>query len=73
MEIPVLDIQIIADAIGEHRGEVSCVGPEAWESRCDCKWTSVCFYDGTAEDDARWAHDSHLADEIHRALTAEDE
>ncbi len=69
----VLDTQIIADVIGEHRGEVSCVGPDAWESRCDCKWSSGYFYEGTAADEARWEHDAHVATEIRKAVDAEDE
>ncbi|MBN7567158.1 hypothetical protein ACM0AZ_25340 [Mycobacteroides abscessus subsp. massiliense] len=61
----------IADTIGEHRPEVSCVGPDAWESTCCCRWTSGYFYDSTDGDEARWAHDHHLALEIAKVLRDE--
>lgn len=51
----------LIDAMRDHYGRVSCVGPDAWESRCDCGW-SVCLYDEVTGDNAQFAHDAHLAD-----------
>lgn len=60
--------KLIAEVIAEHRGTVSCVGPDAWESYCDCEWSSDYFYEGGAEDEAQWEHDAHVAAEVDKAL-----
>lgn len=60
--------KLIGEVIAEHRGTVSCVGPDAWESHCDCEWSSGYFYEGGAKDEARWEHDAHVAAEVDKAL-----
>lgn len=59
--------ELIAESIREHGGHVSCIGPEAWEASCDCKWSSY-HYDCVDDDEARWAHDGHLASEIAKGI-----
>lgn len=67
-DVPLVSLAEIAEILGEHRGELSCVGPAAWEARCECTWSSGYFHDSANGDEARWTHDDHVAQEIYSAI-----
>lgn len=67
-DVPLVSLAVITETLGEHHGEVSCVGPDAWESRCECTWSSGYFYDSATGDDAQWSLDDHVAQEIYNAI-----
>lgn len=60
--------ELVAETMREHRGEVSCVGPDAWEAVCSCKWDSGYVYDCISGDEVQWAHDDHVAAEVVKGL-----